>query len=190
MFSNVLFSTFAVALILNLVGAEPVDRRFDVGSAIDSATAAILSLVSVLTSDAASLYSEGTLEGVSWYTVGTSYAYVCVHQGVSEVSTFIQSNGGEIKSEAKSLVYSTVACGNGVDETIVASAGGATSTLVASSAGVATSIGGSEFTVIASPTSTPNGAESVQSFSLIFTPIAMTLVTVVGGTLLGAWITV
>ncbi|KIM66288.1 hypothetical protein SCLCIDRAFT_1211522 [Scleroderma citrinum Foug A] len=84
MFSNVLFSTFAVALILNLVGAEPVDRRFDVGSAIDSATAAILSLVSVLTSDAASLYSEGTLEGVSWYTVGTSYAYVCVHQGVSE----------------------------------------------------------------------------------------------------------
>lgn len=80
--------------------------------------------------------------------------------------------------------------GDGAAETIVASAGGAAYTLVTSGVGVVTSIGGSEFTVVASPTSTPNGAGSVQSLSPIFLPTLMTLVTVVGGTLLGAWITV
>jgi hypothetical protein len=93
-----------------------------------------------------------------------------------------------VPCQPKPLHISSVAI-NGVAESIVTSVGGPAITLAASGAGVVTSFAGSEFTVIAGPTSTANAAVNVHSVTLNASPVLTALITVVGGTLLGAWLT-
>jgi len=164
-----------IVALAAFAGAEPIpiNRRFDVGNAIDSATAI-----------ANSYYNEATSAAASWYAVGLSAASSGLEEGLSDASTWLQSHGGE---PTGGPVFATVTSVSGAVESIVTSVGGGAITLAASGSGVVTSFAGSQYTIIASPTNTANVAVRIHSVS--FAPMLTALVTVVGGTLFGAWVT-
>jgi len=172
MYANTILASVILVLATPFVHAEPIPmQRRDLGSVIDS-----------LTSEAGSYYTKGTSLAASGYSVGMSYASVGAQEGLSDASTWLHGTTNP--------VIATVTTVGGVAETMVSSAGGPAVTLAPSgSGGVLTSLGGSEFTVIAAPTGTANAATNVHSMTLKASPVLAALVTVVGGTLLGAWLT-
>jgi len=168
--------TSIIVILATFSHAEPIpiERRYDVGSAIDS-----------YTSEAGSYYTRATSEAASWYSVGLSAASSGLEEGLSDASTWLQSHGAEATTTAP--VFAAVTSIAGTAETIVSSAGGPAITLAPSGAGAVTSYGGSQFTVL-SPTSTANAATNVHPVTLKASPVLAALVTVMGGTLLGAWL--
>ncbi|KAH7928526.1 hypothetical protein BV22DRAFT_1110426 [Leucogyrophana mollusca] len=163
MFVQGIVTSFVLALVAS-ANAEPIaiQRRVDIGSIIDSATAAAGSYYSEATSLAGSYYSEGTSLAASYYSEGLSAASSGYEEGLSDASTFLHGAA------------------------TVTSVGGVAVTLATGSAAVMTTIGGSQISV-AKPTS--NAAVNVRSLGISSSPVLTGLIAVAGGTLFGAWAT-
>jgi len=172
MHANTILASVIVLATFGRTEPVPIERLYDLSGDIDSYTA-----------EAGSDYTEATAAAASWYSAGLSAASA----GVQEASTWLASHtAGATNIDP---VFATVISVGGVAESIVTSVGGAAITLASSGAGVVTSFAGSEFTVIAGPTSTANTAVNVHFVTLKASPVLTALTAVVGGTLFGAWLT-
>ncbi|KAN0100535.1 hypothetical protein V8E55_000519 [Tylopilus felleus] len=177
MHSKTILQVASIIVLAAFGHAEPIPilRRYDFGSAIDSWTA-----------EAGSLYTKATSDAASWYSVGASAASAGLQDGLSDASTWLQSHG--VGATNPGSAFPTVTPVAGAAESVLTYAGGPAITLAPSGQGVVTTYGGSQFTVIA-PTSTANAATHVHAVTLKGSPVLAALLTVVGGTLLGAWLT-
>ncbi|KAK7037663.1 hypothetical protein VNI00_010886 [Paramarasmius palmivorus] len=165
-----------LAVPIAFAGAEPVNDRRQLDSMVSQVTGGAASVFSQATEGAASMFSEGTQGAASLFSEATQDAGSAFTQGTAAAGSLFSEG-----TDAVAGVVTTVVSAGASIFTVVTSNGGEAITLagsVATGAGAAiTSFAGHQYTALVNAgTKVPlNGA-----------PIAASLITMVGGVVVGA----